>query len=275
VIGSESPVNASPIAHPFTVPVAVPNAGAAAKLSKLLVATRDARTAQLAPETFVQNSAPYEGNETLSWEGSGVAGFNPDRAAVSYQALFYKVLATSEAVVVNSKLYVHHVGLTVAPASFGFGATSASSFSSSGQWLEGPLPAGPLGVVTANFVSLLGDLPLMLDHGATVGTTTGEPGYVVTLPKTALVALYEAHGLPPNVARGDVNSLRHFVCEIEVSPGGAGRRRQGRPDECLPPGDVIRSTHGTVDVCRLRQLRAAGVGRGAAEGRGQVGSAGR
>jgi len=225
VIGTASPVNASPIAHPFAVPVAVPNAAAAGKLAKLLGATRNARTAQLGLDAFSRSNSPYNGSEELTWQGTGVAGFTPDRAAVSYQGLFYKILASSQAVIVNSKLYVHRVGLSIDPAGFGVGSSLGAS-SSGTQWLEGPLPDGPLGVVTANFVSLLGDLPLMLAHRATVGIGSGGFGYVVTVPKTALIALYEAHGLSAYLAKADVDGLGHFVCEIDVLPGAAAARNK-------------------------------------------------
>jgi hypothetical protein len=230
VIGTTSPVNASPIAHPFDVPVAVPNANAGAALSKLLARTRAAGTAQLDLNVFVRITG-FNGPESLSWGGSGVAGFKPDRAAVSYQGLFYKILASSQAVIVNSKLYVHRVGLTTEPAAFGLNSSLTASSSSGKQWLEGPLPDGPLGVATGNFVSLLGDLPLMLAHGATVGKQAGEPGYVVTLPKSALIALYEAHGLSADTAKADVASLGHFVCEIAVANGfGSDRNKVSEID---------------------------------------------
>ena len=224
VIGAPSPVNASLLDHPFTVPVAVPNIGAAAKLSKLLSVTRAARTAQIELDVFLRQTSLYNGVEDLSWSGSGDAGFTPPRAALEYEGLFYKILASSQAVIVNSDLYVHQVGLSV-DYRFGLGGSPVpESSSGAAQWLEGPVPNGPLGVVTDNFVSLLGDLPLMLSHGAKVGLGGQGVGYIVTLPKSALVALYEAHGVPPRRATTEVDSLGHFVCEIDVAPGGGTYR---------------------------------------------------
>src|SRR5580704_2410246 len=83
LVASASSVNAAPTTHSFALPSFVRNSSASGGLSKLLATTRAARTAEVNFGVFSEQTSPYAGNEYLTWQGTGVAAFNPARAAIS------------------------------------------------------------------------------------------------------------------------------------------------------------------------------------------------